>query len=146
MTKKQITSYVLLAFWMIVIFILSNQPSDISSKNSIGAINDVLSVFGVSANKDLMDVLNEVGRSFMHGFVFFVLGILSYRSFLISKFKKPFLLAINLSFGYALLDEIHQLFVPGRAFQGSDLLIDFIGAFLGIYLLSKITSKKGNLL
>lgn len=29
-------------------------------------------------------------------------------------------------------DEIHQIFVPGRAFQFSDLLIDGLGAIIGI--------------
>ncbi|MBS7359861.1 MAG: VanZ family protein, partial [Oscillospiraceae bacterium] len=32
---------------------------------------------------------------------------------------------------YAWLDEIHQYFVPGRAFQLYDLTIDLTGIFLG---------------
>ncbi|RJX27810.1 MAG: VanZ family protein, partial [Acholeplasma sp.] len=34
-------------------------------------------------------------------------------------------------FGIALLDEIIQIVVPGRAFQLSDLLIDLSGIILG---------------
>ena len=32
---------------------------------------------------------------------------------------------------YALTDEIHQIFVPGRAFQLSDITVDISGAVLG---------------
>ena len=35
---------------------------------------------------------------------------------------------------YAISDEIHQLFVPGRAGQVRDVLIDSAGSFLGIIL------------
>ena len=38
---------------------------------------------------------------------------------------------------YAFTDEFHQLFTPGRAFQVVDLLLDALGAVLGLgaYLL-----------
>lgn len=47
-------------------------------------------------------------------------------------------------------DEIHQIFVPGRAFQFSDLLIDGFGAILGIiayliiYKMFLIIMERGN--
>ena len=39
---------------------------------------------------------------------------------------------------YATLDEIHQIFVPGRSFQFTDILTDASGSLLGIFLLSLI--------
>jgi len=39
---------------------------------------------------------------------------------------------------YALSDEIHQLFVPGRAFQVFDLFIDFLGSLFGVFLYSRL--------
>jgi VanZ family protein len=33
---------------------------------------------------------------------------------------------------YAVSDEVHQLFVPGRGAQVTDVLIDNAGAFVGI--------------
>lgn len=33
---------------------------------------------------------------------------------------------------YAITDEIHQLFVPGRAFQLIDILVDSAGALIGV--------------
>jgi VanZ family protein len=33
---------------------------------------------------------------------------------------------------YAISDEVHQLFVPGRGAQVTDVMIDSFGAFVGI--------------
>jgi len=54
-----------------------------------------------------------------------------------SKVKPYYLLTI--SFFYALLDEIHQFFVPYRYFDVYDLIIDSIGVVFGFisYLLAK---------
>ena len=35
---------------------------------------------------------------------------------------------------YAISDEVHQYFVPGRAMMATDVLIDSIGAILGCLL------------
>lgn len=43
-------------------------------------------------------------------------------------------LSILLSALYGLTDEIHQLFVPGRAFQWVDVLVDGLGILLGLSL------------
>jgi len=43
---------------------------------------------------------------------------------------------------YALTDELHQYYVPGRAFEISDLLIDTFGAMIGIALLSIFYSQR----
>ena len=55
----------------------------------------------------------------------------------IRKWKLIWLLAIL----YAVLDELHQSFVPGRGATMSDVGIDSIGAGLGI-LWAKIKLKK----
>ena len=43
-------------------------------------------------------------------------------------------LAAGISAAYALLDEVHQLFVPGRTFQFFDLGLDVCGIVLGVLL------------
>lgn len=52
--------------------------------------------------------------------------------------RRKLALAIALAGGYALLDETHQFFVAGRAFQALDLGLDWIGVMLGavVFLLS----------
>jgi VanZ family protein len=42
--------------------------------------------------------------------------------------------AIAIAVGYAVTDEFHQMFVPGRSAQLSDLLADAIGVVAGISL------------
>lgn len=47
---------------------------------------------------------------------------------------------------YAMTDEFHQLFVPGRSGQISDVFIDGCGAFLGCFifvLISYLVTKNG---
>jgi len=43
--------------------------------------------------------------------------------------KKKFIFGLVIVVLYAISDEIHQLFVPGRFFSYLDILIDFIGIF-----------------
>ena len=50
---------------------------------------------------------------------------------------KPVLTAL-FSIGYAVTDEIHQIFVPERACQLSDLAVDSAGIILGTFIFSII--------
>jgi VanZ family protein len=52
------------------------------------------------------------------------------------------LLVFMLSIAYAISDEIHQLFVPGRLASIKDLLIDGAGNLCAILLVSGIEKKK----
>ncbi len=60
------------------------------------------------------------------------------------KIKRLFFpITLGCGFLYALSDEIHQLFVPGRAFQWADIGMDTCGVLLGaaaVALLLKIIS------
>jgi len=50
-----------------------------------------------------------------------------------SGWNRPFLL-LALGFGYGVLDEWHQSFVPGRDPSFGDLLADGVGVALGVLL------------
>ena len=65
---------------------------------------------------------------FTHFTEYFILSILLLRMFNGYKFKNGLLLSILISILYGLTDEIHQLFVPYRAFEIKDLIIDSLGA------------------
>lgn len=58
-------------------------------------------------------------------------------SFAVFKTK----LVILISYLYAISDEVHQAFVPGRTSRFRDTLIDLIGILIGIFLFSKIQKK-----
>ena len=64
-----------------------------------------------------------------------ILGILASGLILYyGNINKKYLLAFLICVIYAISDEIHQLFVPGRAGQVRDVLIDSAGSLLGIII------------
>lgn len=81
----------------------------------------------------------EVSDKINHFLAFFVLGFflnltLKYQT-KFSKLKKNILLiTVIIAAGYGLLDELHQLFIPGRSAEVLDWLADFIGAISGNFL------------
>lgn len=56
--------------------------------------------------------------------------------------KQVLLLAFGLTVCYAVSDEIHQIFVPGRAGRLSDVFIDSVGGVVGI-LFSRAMHPRG---
>jgi VanZ family protein len=52
--------------------------------------------------------------------------------------RRAFTMALAITLAYALSDEIHQLFVPGRAFQLFDLAVDTAGALVGLTLFQRL--------
>lgn len=55
---------------------------------------------------------------------------------------RGYLISLLISAGYAITDEIHQYFVPGRACMAGDVLIDTCGATAGLLILF-LLKKKG---
>lgn len=93
-------------------------------------------IFYLSAQPDLprpaTDWLGDVIGMGGHAFVFGVLAVLWAR--LLGKRRHPLLLAFLLTMLYALSDEFHQSFVPGRHTDPLDLLWDGAGAALALGL------------
>lgn len=132
--KNNMVYFILPALWMALIFYFSSQPADISSMNN-GFIVEILYKIGIDLPKLLgKDTANLLIRKGAHVAEYFVLFILSYRAFLKSGFSRPLLLAAVFSGIYAGTDEVHQIFVPGRAGMFKDVLIDFIGIIAGAAL------------
>lgn len=80
-------------------------------------------------------------RKLAHFFVYFVLGVLVY--ILLKEFNVSSIIIYSflLCYLYAVSDEIHQFFIPGRSMEFRDTIIDGCGAFLGICF-SRILNKK----
>ncbi|MFN3551031.1 MAG: VanZ family protein [Endomicrobiia bacterium] len=107
-------------------------------------------IFFFSSIPDLkikqLGFLDFVLRKIAHMTEYCILVILFFRAFKVSLSyenyrKKGYFLSIFLSFLYAIFDEIHQYFVPGRHFALTDILIDTVGIILGIFLWDKIFNK-----
>ena len=85
------------------------------------------------------DKLPEIGINFSDSLIHFVefglFGIFLYRAFRYPfPFSKPYLMTLCVGIPFAILDEIHQLFVPGRYCELSDFFADTLGlvVFAGI--------------
>ncbi len=135
----------LLVFQMLFIFAMSSFGSDSSNAQSSQIIQVLHQVFpNLSSRTSGLDasVLTFIVRKTAHFTEYAILGILFYffyRQILPQKNGlQLFVLAILSSFLYACTDEIHQLFIPGRSGQFTDVLVDTLGAFCGCLLLLAI--------
>jgi len=82
---------------------------------------------------------NHIIRKNAHFIAYLVLGVLALNALRRNEVYgyRNLALAIGICILYAISDEVHQLFVPGRAGQVRDVILDSAGAAVGIgaYLL-----------
>lgn len=117
----KVVSWLLVIACMAVIFILSAQTGDESQSLSDG----VMTFFGMELSVDFV-------RSCAHCLEYAGLALLVFNAFYCSYGRfRPYLSFLTAAL-YAVSDEVHQLFVEGRAFQLSDILIDSVGAAIGV--------------
>lgn len=145
---RKIIKLVLIVVWMGLIFSFSNDTGEVSTKKSDGIIIRTVETF---LARDLSNIEKEQWTKYLvvpvrkgaHFFVYLILGVLLVS--LCQEFgeinKKMVLLSVFLTFLYACSDEIHQLLVPGRSGQISDVVLDTIGAFIGIMGYKVINTK-----
>lgn len=145
---KKTVKLILIIFWMGLIFSFSSDNADQSNKKSDGIIITMVEAFygrdlSIDEKDKWINYLVVPVRKGAHFSVYLVLGLLIF-SFLLEFMKngyKSILLSIGISFLYACSDEIHQLFVPGRSGNILDVLIDTVGASVGVLVFSFIVRK-----
>lgn len=113
-------------------FFFSAQPASISKLQS----NSILNIFR-ALGFDNISV--HVIRKLAHFVLFATMGV-TITSALSFKFRsyKLFFLSYGLTTLMGIVDETHQMFIPGRGPQVTDVLIDSMGALLGITLIFTI--------
>jgi VanZ family protein len=132
-----ILTWICTLIWMGIIFYLSSQPATQSAHLSTGVKNGLLSFLKPFApDIENMEIfgLDFYIRKNAHFIAYFILGSLTISSLFQSEVKKPVNLALIICVFFAVSDEFHQLFVPGRSGQFQDVLIDGAGAILGVLL------------
>ena len=133
--KRLVLAWTLLILWMLFIFIMSSFNGVMSSNQSGSIAVLIYNLFDISDTEKVSFIV----RKCAHVSEFFILGILVIN--LVSKYnvKHIYLISFIICVLYASSDEFHQLFVPGRSGQVTDVLIDLIGVVLGlsIYCLIK---------
>jgi len=137
MVKRVCFGFMLL--WMAFIFTMSARNATDSTRDS----EKIGMLVGQTLIKDFDRLPEEKQHAFAqsidhavrktaHATEYAILGILALGVF--CDLKKRAMWAFMTAALYAVTDEIHQLFVPGRSGKMTDVLIDSGGALLGILL------------
>lgn len=113
--------YTPLVIYWVILLILTSLPS------------------GIAVTVDVSDKVNHFGAY----------GLLSVLLFLTMNFqmKYPFLkknanwLTVLIASSYGVLDELHQMLVPGRSCEFLDWLADISGSLLGVLIIQWLLKK-----
>lgn len=122
---------------MFLIFLMSSFDATESTNQSNFIVNIITNIFKI----ENIELLSFIIRKLAHFTEYLILGLLVANMFTKNNINNLYLISIILCIIYATSDEIHQLFVPGRACQLRDILIDSIGSITGIYLYKLINTK-----
>ena len=123
--------------WTFLIFIMSSFDATESTNQSNFIVNIITNIFKI----ENIELLSFIIRKLAHFTEYLILGLLVANMFTKNNINNLYLISIILCIIYATSDEIHQLFVPGRACQLRDILIDSIGSITGVYLYKLINTK-----
>ncbi len=157
--KRRIFLIFIIVLCLAVIFLFSSQSADGSKKLSEGISVKIARLLNRDHTEDTEDVnavtiarYNRIIRKAAHTAEYAVLGMLLY--IFVSTFSLKRITGSGISLGgcllYAVLDELHQVFIPGRGPRATDVLIDSLGAIAGIaaaaavlYLVSATRARRG---
>ncbi|MBC2580178.1 VanZ family protein [Clostridium sp. DJ247] len=141
---KKLFLTMLCIMWMVLIFYNSSNNGKTSNERSYHFLNDIRSEYKnepkllnsklPSNNRE--ERLNLVIRKNAHAFEYLVLALLVSSAFFSFSFKGrgAVIYIMFICLFYAVTDEFHQMFVPGRTSLVSDVLIDFTGSLIGIFI------------
>ena len=126
----------------VTIFGFSNQNSETSSGLSQKVANFVVEFIPSIENmpepekENVIDRIESIIRKIAHYSIYTLVGILLMSLMSTYKIKELDRIAVSLIVGviYAVTDEIHQAFVPGRGPLVTDVILDSIGVLTGIFI------------
>jgi VanZ family protein len=133
--------------WIIVIYFFTEIPS-FNGQSTAKVINKTVVLnevtkHVVSSDTESLITLNELNiffRKSAHIFVFGVLAILFFKS--LEPVRYSYLFAWFLTVLYAIFDEWHQSFVPGRVPASRDVIFDSFGAMVALVLVYLFVRRK----
>lgn len=143
---KKIIAITILVLWLGAIFYSSSMDANSSGEKSgqmievgLKYVTEKTNSFGWTdiQEDEFPELIEELQRPFRksaHAIVFGSLALLMMVLFTKSKLNMFFraLVTTILCLIYAITDEYHQLHVPGRTGQWSDVVIDMYGVAIGI--------------
>lgn len=139
MNKRSYIFLVFALFWMGMIFFFSSRDGKESTddSNKVGYAIGRIFIHGFedkteAEKEEFAKSIELVVRKAAHMTEYAILGILFLGAIYMHERRKTILYSWMATVVYAATDEIHQLFVPGRDGKITDVIIDSIGAILGI--------------
>ena len=141
--KKNIIRVILLILLLgtfYIIFGFSGQDGEESSGLSRKVTEFITDNIFQLSNESKIQYINQLEyiiRKLAHFSIYTIVGILLMgfvSTYEMEKIKKIYI-SIVMGITYAISDEIHQAFIPGRAAKLTDVIIDTMGVFLGIVIL-----------
>lgn len=149
--NKSVVWLIITVVWMTVIFCFSAQPANVSTGTSlrVGMTIGKMSVpdFSKLPKEEQMDYAKKIEfpvRKMAHATEYAILGCLLTNLCLTFPMRKAYMWGWLMGSAYAATDEFHQLFVPGRSGQMTDVMLDSVGCLAGcllIYLILCIVKK-----
>lgn len=152
--KSKIVSHALVVLWMVVIFCFTAQTGDESGNLSSGVAHLFMTiwnkVFFLGWDEAQVLAMAELWgypiRKLAHMTEFGILAVLIWSALKhyvqINTMKKRYIYAWIGAVCYAVTDEFHQLFVPGRSGNLFDVCVDALGAAIAIALLCLVIKIK----
>ena len=140
--KKYISVFLCL-FWMGLIFYNSSQSGSESNYRSFSMVNNITQSKNTTKSTQAIlpqnkkdNKVNLILRKNAHGFEYLILTIILSITFNVfgKDIKKNVINILFVALLYSVTDEFHQIFVRGRTSSVQDILIDFIGALIGILM------------
>lgn len=136
--RLRIAAWAAVVIWMACIFYFSHQPGEESSEHST-VIVQIVSKIVLNEGSPVKPVISEAElhmliRKLAHLSEYALLGALLVNA-LRYEIKSKILIARTaaiVGFAYAVSDEFHQLFIPGRSGCFQDVLIDSVGLAFGL--------------
>lgn len=140
---KRIVFFILLLLSFYIIYNFSTQNGEISSSISAKVTEIIIELISKLRNMDTgtkiyyIEKLHPIIRKLAHFSVYTVVGFCAMGFMCTFEITNILKIIVSFSVGiiYAITDEIHQSFVPGRVQNIMDVLIDGAGVLSGIFIL-----------
>lgn len=131
---------ILLLVTFYIIFGFSNQNGEESGNLSGEIAKLTLPILPIENSQQNLKRAEAIIRKIAHFSIYTLVGFLLMCFVSTYHLKEKKRIGISLSIGilYAISDEIHQKFVPGRSCKITDVMIDSMGVLLGILVLLTI--------
>lgn len=143
--KRKYLWWLLALVWCIFIFMKSNVPAVQSAEESSMITLHINRLIGSIFKVGRDPVSDNFVRKTAHFCEYFILGFILFKAFFNrARLWKTFWLSVTASVLYAVSDEIHQYFIPGRAMRVGDVLIDSGGVLLAALILLRHAMKAGD--